>query len=1271
MSRSGSISSVSSLRTLPDEALKGSWRRRWGHRRNVSMVKSTSSLFFPEKHTSSGEALDIIDTASSVYDYPDARSALLMLQERMYQLNASGLADRTMDAETVGEIFELALDAEHSDLGDNQREAMRRLSKEKKLQLIRQLLAKQESKTATDGDKGPSYYIEFIQNAAVTTLHHKNRTSQLVGLVTRSMTGSGGKQAHLRDVLAELKVQCSCQTVSWLLDFMEQGGFRVLFTLLEAMHRKPDRKVKHYETESEVLKILKILVNHNRGVTELLSNPSYLNILILSLDSPLLPARTSAADFLLALVTLEYPRGHRLVMRAFDYFRSSRDDLHTFERLVLALESLINTRGVFGTTVGAKADVKDTIVHFGDKSREQMQKDIKDFLISAVTLLRLVVDIPQELEYRIHLRNELLASGFSRVLKRLRTWAPAEFAEILTHVDAFEYRAAADHQEFADDIGDIMGIDMENPQQLLDTLLGSFRETEGGRGYITSILQHLLIPTRLIDGVSRTKVLRLLDLMIAQVVLDRNGIDPSFTDMYRISVEDAMEGISEQLAEENEVLRTRLDQMGCFRDSGHDEKGDRQGDARKPADDAILTLQHQLDEVYEKHNQALAMHQKELDDILQAIASYGQDLQRTDSAYGSRTDLTGGKCHTSSEEGRNAAGTAVISATTSEASLIQAPLSSTPSDASLAPTLTIPAASLHPPLSDTAASTASPALPPTGVPPPPAFGGPPPPPPGAGGPPPPPGSGGFMIGGIPKRPQKYRPSVQVRRFQWDKVPESEVSQTIWAKKLALKTKLDDNEEPTSSDLEKIAEKLGVFREAETLFALKSAKMRNTAGGDVDGSVPNTPIIQHVELIDGKKAQNIMIFLAKLKKYNLEELRDAILGADQTIITETVAKHMIEHLPTRDEIAVLKDYREEGRPLRQAEAFLKELLKIDRCEERLRALQFSGGFPERHATIEQDIAICSSALTALQSSEAWTGLLEFILTIGNYLNSGSFIGQVHGFRIGSLNKLVNTKATSKVSLLHFIAGTVDAKFPQFKSFINDLKDVYPAARVSFPTMQEDLEEMRRALGMVRTEVEFQKAQTRTSIAGRPVNPKDRFVNVMDSFLEDASSKFTHLDERHRKLLALFESTVILYGEETAKTSPEEFFSLFTTFLDSFAIALAESKKEREREELLEKRRKAQEEREAMRRKRHEIEPFKMPTLMLPTGDCGGGLAMDDLLESLKRGNIPGGGGRPKPRLPQTVALAERASSRQASTSSIGNKALELLVSLKGENQTIEG
>lgn len=66
-------------------------------------------------------------------------------------------------------------------------------------------------------------------------------------------------------------------------------------------------------------------------------------------------------------------------------------------------------------------------------------------------------------------------------------------------------------------------------------------------------------------------MIRLLNIMVAQVTLDRNGIDPGFTDMYRISVTEVMEGVSEELAAENDDLKMRLEQMQSLRTSDKDE----------------------------------------------------------------------------------------------------------------------------------------------------------------------------------------------------------------------------------------------------------------------------------------------------------------------------------------------------------------------------------------------------------------------------------------------------------------------------------------------------------------------------------------------------------------------------------------------------------------------------------------------------------------------------------------------------------------------------
>jgi Diaphanous FH3 Domain len=153
-----------------------------------------------------------------------------------------------------------------------------------------------------------------------------------------------------------------------------------------------------------------MIANHDSNITEILGHQNYLNILILSLDSPLLMARTATIDFLLAIVTLNYPTGHQLVMQAMESFKTTRNKARVFDSLVLSLSNGVLSRGIFGSQVGASEFT--TLFGFGsDKLKSPSEKDIREFLVSIVALIRFLVEIPPEFEYRMHLRHELISSG--------------------------------------------------------------------------------------------------------------------------------------------------------------------------------------------------------------------------------------------------------------------------------------------------------------------------------------------------------------------------------------------------------------------------------------------------------------------------------------------------------------------------------------------------------------------------------------------------------------------------------------------------------------------------------------------------------------------------------------------------------------------------------------------------------------------------------------------------------------------------------------------
>src|SRR5690606_9748653 len=70
----------------------------------------------------------------------------------------------------------------------------------------------------------------------------------------------------------------------------------------------------------------------------------------------------------------------------------------------------------------------------------------------------------------------------------------------------------------------------------------------------------------------------------------------------------------------------------------------------------------------------------------------------------------------------------------------------------------------------------------------------------------------------------------------------------------------------------------------------------------------------------------------------------------------------------------------------------------------------------------------------------------ILMLGNFMNGRGFRGNAQAMRIHSINRLVETKASDgKTTLLHFLANTIEQKFPELLSFLTEFEHVFDARR----------------------------------------------------------------------------------------------------------------------------------------------------------------------------------------------------------------------------------
>uniref|UniRef100_A0A3Q1JQE7 Uncharacterized protein n=1 Tax=Anabas testudineus TaxID=64144 RepID=A0A3Q1JQE7_ANATE len=437
---------------------------------------------------------------------------------------------------------------------------------------------------------------------------------------------------------------------------------------------------------------------------------------------------------------------------------------------------------------------------------------------------------------------------------------------------------------------------------------------------------------------------------------------------------------------------------------------------------------------------------------------------------------------------------------------------------------------------------------------------PPPPPPPPGAPPPPPGAPPIFGAPPPPVPCSFntattmrsksipQPSHPLKSFNWAKLRENDINGTIW-------NDIDDLR----------AFKILDLKDIEKMFSAYQRQQKET--GSMDDLYVSTRKVKELSVIDGRRAQNCVILLSKLKMSN-EEIKRAILEMDER---EELAKDMLEQLlkfvPEKSDVDLLEEHKHELERMARADRFLFEMSRIDHYQQRLQALFFKKKFAERLAETKPKVEAILNASKEVVRSKRLTQVLEVVLAFGNFMNKGQR-GNAYGFKISSLNKIADTKSS------------ID-RCPGGGTLDNRLVLNNPDRCVILAELEKEVHNIKSGLKALEAELHYQQSRTRER--------GDKFVAVIGDFITVAGFSFSELEDQLSEAKDKFAKSLKHFGEEEGRMQPDEFFGIFDTFLQSFSEArqdlenMQRRKDEEERRARMEAMLKEQRERERRAKK----------------------------------------------------------------------------------------
>ncbi|XP_047513253.1 protein diaphanous isoform X7 [Pieris napi] len=791
-------------------------------------------------------------------------------------------------------------------------------------------------------------------------------------------------------------------------------------------------------------------------------------------------------------------------------------------------------------------------------------------------LMNAIITEPEELEFRMHLRSEFMRTGLYDLIEDLR--AGAEDGGRLIQMNVFDTYATADQEEFLAKFDDVR-VDFQDVNECFELVKNLVLETPA-EPFLLSILQHLLFIRD--DELIRPAYYKLIEECVTQIVLHKNGYDPDFrlTQRFNIDVQPLIDGLIEKSRAEEEKkleeLKSKLEVAIS---------------ARQEAEARVTHLEERMKSISTPSGPG-GVSQGNIAAIAKAIGSPGGPPPPPP------PPMPGGGPP-------------------------PPPPPPFPSGG--------PAPPPPPPMPSGGSGPPPPPFPGMGGPPPPpmpGMGPPPPPPPPGMGPRPPPPPGGFMAPRMPqpdilphglKPKKKWEVEGPLKRANWKTiVPQKMSEKAFWVK-------VQEDKLASPDILSGLALK----------FSSKPVAKRNE---DAVDKVHTLKKVKDLKVLDSKAAQNLSILLGgSLKHMSYEHIRTCILKCDTTVLTANVLDLLIQYLPPADQLKKLAELKCKSQELTEAEQFAATVADIKRLVPRLRSLAFKEHYREIISEVKPDIVSGTAACEEVKSSGKFSKILELLLLLGNYMNTGSNNAGAFGFEISFLTKLTATKdLENKQTLLHYLVDTIEQKFPDVLNFAEEMPHIDRAARVSMESLQKSLKKMENDIRALETDLNNARVQQ---------SPDDLFNESMSSFAVEAREQCDLLHSMFRKMETLYKGIAEYYVFDPQKYTLEEFFSDIKTFKDSFAAAYQDNVVIRETEE---RARRAREARATAERERRDRQHRYKQFVDMEHAQDG---VMDSLMEALQSGSAFSRE-RPRKKANPRVAGAERRAQLNRSRSRSG-------------------
>ncbi|KAF7696118.1 formin-like protein 16 isoform X1 [Silurus meridionalis] len=374
----------------------------------------------------------------------------------------------------------------------------------------------------------------------------------------------------------------------------------------------------------------------------------------------------------------------------------------------------------------------------------------------------------------------------------------------------------------------------------------------------------------------------------------------------------------------------------------------------------------------------------------------------------------------------------------------------------------------------------------------------------------------------PPLPINNKPKTLTERtkaFHWDVISQDKLAKSLWVR--------------------------GSPREIE----IDTSRLHEKFGVKDSGPLSNVEPVSQI-LLNAKVAHNFNIFL-KSFPVQPKELKDKLFIVDEAeggLSDEHIAS-LRRYVPTADDIEMYKSYKGDVSELHMVDQFMMELCNIPYLSTQLDLLLTLRELPisieDLAPLINQKIVMCRQ----LWFCESFVSVLEYLLTIGNYLNQNAGKEKAKGFRLSSLTKLSQVRGNEKkFTLLHALVEQIMLHEPRLATFFQELTEFETVPGASIKGLTAEVDVVKNELRKV---IQYKKTYKWKNLGSQ----YSKFSTDLKMAIEKYEAHLSQLTKRCAEMRKLYADILVKFGEPLDQDS-QEMFGWVCQFINEFKRIHAE-------------------------------------------------------------------------------------------------------------------